>query len=185
MELLVGHNKKVLEQLDNEKETLQGQLTEISSTKAINKFNLTLDKSLGWKKDLQKIKTKIFASDLNDVQQNRVYRWRQRGNFRRGSRTSSISSASSSQGDVGKPYNRSMTTRFKGKHKRYDDDAKNGGGKKKQDTGAQAGNDLQVINLSTHELSETDVMLLQKGLTFSPYTTFIKFTAVKDLHVCP
>lgn len=67
MELLIGHKKKVLEQIENDIELLQNQLTEMSTTEANDKFNKSLEKWFdSWEKEIQEIKTKKLSRSLND-----------------------------------------------------------------------------------------------------------------------
>lgn len=92
-----------------------------------------------------------------------------------------MSSAASSQDESGRPGNRSMATRFKGKMR--NEDQKHGANKRKPDNTIGAENELQVINLSSHIFSDNDISVLRKGLTFSPSAAYDTFTAIKDLHL--
>lgn len=142
MELLIGHNKKILEQLEIEIEKLQTQIKETSTPEMLNKFNQSLEKLLdGWEKEIQDTKSKKFARDINDFQQKRMYRWRQKRPQRRFTRSSSVSSATSSQGEANQSSNWSMKTRY-GK-KKYNGDPRNADNKRKQDNVSNAGNELQ------------------------------------------
>lgn len=140
MELLIGHNKKVLEQLEKEIDVVQNQLKEMSTLDVNEKFNQTVEKLLDtWEKDIQDIKTKKFSRDLNDFQQNRVFRWKLHKPFRGRSRISSVSSAASSQDDS-RPFNRSMTTRFGGKTKnKRNDEQKHANNKQRNDANTSVG----------------------------------------------
>lgn len=185
MELLIGHNKKSLDQLDIEIDVLQKQLNETWNDNEKEKFNLSMDKTfLMWEKEIQEGKTKKFSRDLNDLQQKKVYKWRQRRTpYRipnRSYRSSSVSSASS-QGESNPPH--PMATRYNSKGKGKNDNQKSVNTKRKQDQPGTSDINLKVINLSDHILTDVDVSLLQKGLTFSPSDHFNTFSAVKDLHI--
>lgn len=111
--------KKTLEKIETEIETLQNQLSEGSSSIDQENFKKEIEKQFVWEvweREIQELKTKKFSRDLNDFQQKQVYKWRQRHQPRKMSRSSSFSSVSS-QGDRNRPKDQSMTTRSSAKKK--------------------------------------------------------------------
>lgn len=188
MELLIGHNKKSLEALDVEIEVLQKSLNETSTEEEKSKFNIMIEKAfITWEKEVQEGKTKKFSRDLNDLQQKRVYKWKQRRHYGRPYRSSSVSSMSS-QGEANTSHSQPMVTRYN--HKKRKDEQKKeeqqkiGNDKRKLPQQSNPSDtNLKVINLSSHVFSDVDLSLLQKGLSFSPSDHFDNFSAVKDLHI--
>lgn len=107
MELLIGMNKKDLENIEKEIESVRTKLTENLSPTGLEALNNELDKQYTlWEKEIQDQKTKKFQRDVNDYQQKRVYRWfhgferRQRGRPRSQSVSSMSSTGSAATGSI-------------------------------------------------------------------------------------
>lgn len=95
------------------------------------KFNQLMDKIfINKEKEIHDGKTKKFSRD-NDIQQKRVYKWKQRCVPGRTNRSSSMSSVSS-QGESNASFTQSMVTRYNNKGKKKGEH-KSGSNKRKQE----------------------------------------------------
>ncbi|XP_073442413.1 uncharacterized protein [Dendrobates tinctorius] len=94
IELLIGINKKTLEGLENEIETVKKKLVEDLSASNMDQFKTEMEKQfLIWEKEVQEGKAKKFSRDLLDYKNNTVYRWHKATTTHRASSLSSLSSA--------------------------------------------------------------------------------------------
>ncbi|XP_077137816.1 uncharacterized protein LOC143803948 [Ranitomeya variabilis] len=179
MELLVDLNKKSVLAVEVEIDDWFGSLKEISTVDNLATFNTTMDKNSDeWEKQIKSNQAKKILRDNNDYQHGTVYRWRHQGSRRQ--RSVSFSSVSSS-GETSDTSYHSMRTRFGNENKRKKEQKS---GTNKRTPGSNPSNDsLKVINLSNHVFNNEEILVLSKGLTFSPSTRCDKFTVIKDLHV--
>ncbi|XP_071966424.1 uncharacterized protein [Engystomops pustulosus] len=112
IEILIGIEKKKLENIELELATVQDKIKTLLSPDNLSKFEQDLNNEcLKWEKDTQAVKTKKFHRDMEDFQKQRAYRW-QRVNssrpIRRSGSTTSIdtvasdSSCSAAEGPSGR-----------------------------------------------------------------------------------
>ncbi|XP_073530360.1 uncharacterized protein [Phyllobates terribilis] len=96
IELLIGLDKKLIENLEIEIEDAQKELRSKSSKEALEIFEKELSNEYGkWETDIKNLKMKKYQRDITDYQKDRVFKWHQgHRNFRARSisRNDSISS---------------------------------------------------------------------------------------------
>ncbi|XP_069588840.1 uncharacterized protein [Ranitomeya imitator] len=194
MEILKEMNAKSLKEMEVDIETLQSSIKKEMSSENLTKFNNEIEKEVEkWVEDIQLTKSKKFQRDMNDRQTGKMYRWRNgnersRPYYRNESRSRSRSTSYKSTTSVddrhlgrrgplekdsdGPQTSKKMTTR---------QNSKKGPVGHQSDGRTQGG--LQVVNLSNHVLSESQLNVLSRGLSFSPTNGFNFFTALKDLHL--
>ncbi|CAJ0955578.1 unnamed protein product [Ranitomeya imitator] len=102
LELLVGADKRSLESLEKEIETIREQIQGIIPSDEYKKLDLSLEEELlKYEQDIQNNKTKKYLRDLEDYKHNRIYRWHQK-QPRKQFRSQSVSSLSTtSEGACG------------------------------------------------------------------------------------
>ncbi|XP_069590016.1 uncharacterized protein [Ranitomeya imitator] len=185
MELLAQSNKESIDSLDREIETVQGILKQDLSEVELQTLNGEIDKEFQkWEKDICATKTAKFQRDVGDRQSNTVYRWNRKSRrhikgLRRRSTSASMTSQASSEES-----SRSLLKASES-HKMFPNREaqvvkRKVGYTNKQDK-KYTTNQLQVINLSEYTLTQAQLEVLSKGLTFSPTNNFDFFTAIKDL----
>ncbi|XP_056427508.1 uncharacterized protein LOC130368175 [Hyla sarda] len=190
MKLLVLANSSSLNDLEKEIEVLQNDIKKNLSSAELEKVNIELEQQyLKWETEISAMKKKKYQRDNMDVQQNRVYRWRQvrdRTQIPLRSRSSSVVSLSStdeSQSSV------DIRPRVKTNYRQHNPQhraAELRREKRKMSPPTTRGKKTknnELINLSTHILSEEQQYILSKGLNFSPTNSFDYFTALKDLNL--
>ncbi|XP_077137950.1 uncharacterized protein LOC143804098 [Ranitomeya variabilis] len=132
-----------------------------------------------WEKQIKETKTKKYARDLADKENNRVYKWKlppRQARARSGSVTSSTSYESTSSG-ARRIYNTRTQKRKNHGHLSP---------RKKMTplvTGTSTLATNKVINLSNIDLTVPQLEVLDLGLNFSPTAKFDPFVAIKDLHL--
>ncbi|XP_073409854.1 uncharacterized protein [Dendrobates tinctorius] len=194
MELLSKYNEKQLNELDVEIGSIQDEVNKNLAGEMVAKVKVEVETFLKkCETEVVQRKTKKYQRDLTDRQQDRIYKWRYRqmnGNNNKNpirGRSTSLSSVSSLE----EPMNTSDGVRPLWDRRDHVRDRrwKNGKTNKrkmanspKSDKKART-NTLEVINLSSHVLSDLHKSVLQLGLSFSPVNNFDYFTAVKDLHL--
>ncbi|CAJ0929127.1 unnamed protein product [Ranitomeya imitator] len=135
-----------------------------------------------WENEICQRKVKKYHRDVKDYEENRVFRWQWKKNYTETNRQRqpSFSSFSSTSETSTSSLNRepNMTTRFASR--RNDQ-------KRQADiftrTSKNREDNFKVINLSNHSLTDIQLQVLAKGLTFSPSKNLDPFVAVKDLHL--
>ncbi|XP_056408622.1 uncharacterized protein LOC130313384 isoform X3 [Hyla sarda] len=190
MKLLVLANSSSLNDLEKEIEVLQNDIKKNLSSAELEKVNIELEQQyLKWETEISAMKKKKYQRDNMDVQLNRVYRWRQvrdRTQIPLRSRSSSVVSLSStdeSQSSV------DIRPRVKTNYRQHNPQhraAELRREKRKMSPPTTRGKKTknnELINLSTHILSEEQQYILSKGLNFSPTNSFDYFTALKDLNL--
>ncbi|CAJ0917029.1 unnamed protein product [Ranitomeya imitator] len=135
-----------------------------------------------WEEDVSGGKLKKFIRDNKDYEMCRVYKWQQRKteipSQQSGTDISDASSVSGSESGRSSneiAYGRDFHLRS-GRRKYADIFHKPKGQKKARDN-------MKVINLSKYVLTDSQIGLLEKGLTFSPSSLLDPFTAIKDLNL--
>ncbi|XP_073428224.1 uncharacterized protein [Dendrobates tinctorius] len=195
MVLLKQLNHDSLVAIEAEIDELQSILQKEMSNDALKKLNDQIDADLQkWAQEIQTNKAKKFKRDIQDKTLSRVYRWqdpsgRSRPKFRnmshsRSRSTSQRSNTSNYDDETGKRGSDQNTTNHMALPKRIEtrQSFKNkSAGSKVPQTSSRG--DLQVLNLSAHVLTRTQLEVLGKGLTFSPTNSFDYFTALKDLQL--
>ncbi|XP_056406904.1 uncharacterized protein LOC130298045 [Hyla sarda] len=186
MELLVGLHKRTLEEVEMEISNVQTRLDGTASPEETETFKTKMEKQHSvWEKDISERKSKKLSRDIHDFQQKTIYRWQRKANNdlpQQRRRAMSVSSISSSREYSGPTYRPIF---FNNRQKRKKDFQRDNGKRKygSRESSTSRDDNAKVINLSQHELSESDVSVLSKGLTFSPTAPFDHFTALKDLHI--
>ncbi|CAJ0936767.1 unnamed protein product [Ranitomeya imitator] len=195
MVLLKQMNQKFLDLIENEIDGLQATLHKDMTGDALKKLNDEVDVELRrWAKEIQASKAKKFQRDIQDKQHSRVYRWqnpsgrartRSRNGFQSRSRSTSTRSNKSTCDEDIVPISQLSGSAILGSGDRRM--ATRQFNKTQTSSGrvAKVGTQgcLQVLNLSTHTLSEDQLHVLSRGLTFSPTNSFDYFSALKDLHL--
>ncbi|XP_073403657.1 uncharacterized protein [Dendrobates tinctorius] len=193
MELLKQMNQESLASIESEMETLQVTLRRDMASDALKKFNEEMDDlSQKWAQEIQSTKAKKFQRDVEDNKLAHMYKWcnpldRSRPQYRSYSRSRSRST--------------SMRSNISGENencsKNYPSAGPSGSNpttkrimtrqtvKNKPNTGKapQSQGGLQVLNLSSHILSKTQLEVLSRGLSFCPTNSFHFFTVMMDLHL--
>ncbi|KAM4034974.1 uncharacterized protein ACNLHF_021682 isoform 1-T1 [Anomaloglossus baeobatrachus] len=178
IELLMDLNKQKLGEVEKNIDEQISIFTTNATAAQVTSFNLKMEQNFDtWEKEIQDNQSRKLNRDLQDVQNNRVYRWHSKTNnptFRgRSISISSISSGGQSDNTTSSVTTRSNTTKRKWNQKH------NGN----KNIGESSTDALKVINLSHHVFSEADLSVLSKGLSFSPCNSFDLFAAVKDLNI--
>ncbi|XP_073415943.1 uncharacterized protein [Dendrobates tinctorius] len=197
LDLLKTQNKKTLTLLESEIEIIQLDLQKGLTGESLKKFNDELDVDLQkWAQETQATKTKKLKRDIQDKLTAHEYRWRHppdrsrqlhRSMSRSRSRSTSIKSTVSVDDEASvqlshpggtlssssDPVTKRVVTRQSARKKTYTG---------RNFTDYSAGG-LQVVNLSTHALTQPQLEVLSRGLTFSPTNPFNFFVALKDLHL--
>ncbi|CAJ0952186.1 unnamed protein product [Ranitomeya imitator] len=180
LQLLISQNTGHITELDKTIDGIQAEIRKGCPPDRIEPFESELNKTMDQVvKRIQDNQVSKYNRDLKDYQTKRVYLWRNNNNIRRVPSNTSISSLSGqSEGSVSSAtsYGTSDTHRLR-------DHAYHPYKRRPWSQSGANGRDNKVINLSSHVLSEVDVAVLGRGLSFSPTPGFDTFTAVKDLHI--
>ncbi|KAM4040910.1 uncharacterized protein ACNLHF_012155 [Anomaloglossus baeobatrachus] len=169
--------------METEMEKLLITIKENMSSDALSKFTAQNEADLlRWEKEIKTVKIKKFSRDQNDFQLNRVYKWRSNTLGRR-SRSRSFSRTRGTSADSG--------CTFPGPSETDESDAEIGHSSgivtrfksRQQPSNVNKRRTPQVINLSQHLLSTSQIDVLSRGLSVSPSNAFHCFTAVKDLYI--
>ncbi|XP_077155887.1 uncharacterized protein LOC143818474 isoform X2 [Ranitomeya variabilis] len=192
MQLLIKSNESMIKEMEDEIGGIQETLAKHMTAEAMTKLNANLDLDFHkWEKDIVQTKSKKYQRDLSDYKRYRIYKWRRPAAVNRRelpsqTRSNSFSSVSSVDEDpllvAGSSSqwnerlrpdrsNNGTHNRFKTKRKITFPQSKD----------KKSKNNLEVINLSSHELSDIQCEVLCLGLTFVPNNNFDFFTTVKDL----
>ncbi|XP_069614924.1 uncharacterized protein [Ranitomeya imitator] len=180
MQLLVDFNTGCISDLDKSIDLMQAEVKMGCPPCKLQQFESDLEKSMdAVVKKIQDSQTSKFNRDNRDYLSKRVYLWRTK-TIQQSDRAMSNTSLSSQSGrsDVS-----SASTFITG-----------GGGNRLRDhtyhpykrnnkAPKTSKRDNKVINLSSHTLSDTDMQLLERGLSFSPTSHFDLFSTIKDLHL--
>ncbi|XP_071989584.1 uncharacterized protein [Engystomops pustulosus] len=153
-----------------------------------SKLKDTIDR---YEKEIIRGKREKFARDKKDYDNNHVYKWNHKGNkrrFRHNRNTShayqtpseppssNTSDQESSQDEDQRATNKKRGPRHRDWSPSYKRDRPARG--KKNTTG-----NLQIVNLSSYQLNQTEIDILQKGLSFSPMHVLDKFELTKDVYL--
>ncbi|KAM4016291.1 uncharacterized protein ACNLHF_002679 isoform 2-T3 [Anomaloglossus baeobatrachus] len=192
IELLIGHDKKRLDELEKDIEMLNLEIKQKLSKESLAQFDIELEEEFKqWETDIKTKKARKFQRDLTDYRNNTVFKWYHERNGRRPvnhrssnqSLAESVSSAESAgsskisnreaHGQV--PYRGGVETRnsYKTRHNQEN----------WRKDGPHAKDTLKVINLTDKILTGAQLEVLQLGLSFSPVANFDLFTGIKDIQL--
>ncbi|XP_069604638.1 uncharacterized protein [Ranitomeya imitator] len=200
MQIIVDKNSQSLKILDEEIDEMEKnilkQLPVDNFDTSLAEINKEVDK---WESQISQNKLKKLQRDLKDYENDKIYRWQYKNakkvnkeNMEENrpdlshERTASESSCASTSDNhntsasEGENYTIRERRPRRGNprnEKRLHDIFTRTKGKK------SFGEQAKVVNLSQHRITETQLRLLEKGLTFSPSCRLDPFTAVKDLHL--
>ncbi|XP_069596909.1 uncharacterized protein [Ranitomeya imitator] len=184
MELLVQYNSQNISNIDKLLDEVYVKAKNCLSAEQLSSMDGLLEKQMDqWIKDIQTTQKSKLIRDQRDFSSGKIYRWRkqqQDGNTRDrfDSTTSNLApvnvSGASSSASVSTLASMASTPKRK-REPRYTP--------AKRNYRPNADNNLKVINLSNHVLTESEINVLKKGLTFCPTAQFDKFIAIKDLHL--
>ncbi|XP_073414454.1 uncharacterized protein [Dendrobates tinctorius] len=186
MEIINIKNASILEELDIELNKLQEELVAKLSKEALEKFFQDLNHDMEkWEQQISKNKMKKYQRDVMDYDQKKVFRWQNRISVEDQKqseiRSSSVSSVSSISSNTTSTHEREyytprrIKTRYGGRGR--------GSARYQSNSGTRRNDKPKVINLSSHILSNEQVELLEKGLSFSPSQQLDSFTVIKDVHL--
>ncbi|XP_077118798.1 uncharacterized protein LOC143774899 [Ranitomeya variabilis] len=183
MKLLGDYNKGIIEQLDASIKVAEEELKKCGTVEQLDLCNKQIEKSLeNVVKKIQDTQSSKIGRDRHDYECKRVYLWRKSrqgdGQMRRAQSQSSISSVS----DTSERSTSSVTTRSRMTTRNQRDFMFHPYRRDDSSTEPRKYNN-KVINLSSHDFTDIDLELLEKGLSFSPAAPFDVFEAVKDLHL--
>ncbi|XP_069588304.1 uncharacterized protein [Ranitomeya imitator] len=182
LQIIIESNTASIKKIEDEISRLELLLKKDVKNDQLESFLKEIDNDLEkWEKDICAVKTKKYLRDVSDYDNNKIYRWQnpRSNDEKRKARSESFSSTSSTsdagtsvQGNEATPWNK--RTRF-------------GGGSKHDEffkkRTYQRNDKMKVINLSKHVLSEMQMSILEKGLTFCPSYSLDAFTSVKYVHL--
>ncbi|KAM4043688.1 uncharacterized protein ACNLHF_013939 [Anomaloglossus baeobatrachus] len=193
MKLLIKSNIQSLKEYEQEMEELQASISRELPHESFSALEDELKQLVEkWDKEVRDLKFKKLQRDLGDFNNNRMYRWKSAGGrsrppFRSGSasrsRSTSLQSGISDIESIGETANlagtsETYTINTRGRN-RLNPPLKN----QTKGKPAKKSNALEVINLSSHKLTQYQLEVLSRGLNFVPTNCFNLFTAVKDLHL--
>ncbi|XP_056376233.1 uncharacterized protein LOC130273443 [Hyla sarda] len=119
LQLLVGHNLRTLQYMEPEIEELSSKIRTDLSIEEFNQWNQELDTWFkDWESKIESTKIKKFQRDLQDLQLNRMYRWKHEQSALL--RTTSMSSVSPAGAQSGASSGTSSCRRFAGNRHRMD-----------------------------------------------------------------
>ncbi|XP_075720101.1 uncharacterized protein LOC142760804 [Rhinoderma darwinii] len=173
IELLIGWDKKQLEEIEKLILPLQEKVKTELTSDLLSKFEHELSlEYTKWENDIKELKSKKYQRDLMDFQEQRVYKWQRRGvnTMLRSESLSSLDSATSGASQGSQP----MKTR------RYET-RRNPTKRKFNPLDDNVGGELKVINLSDIVFTPSQISVLSLGLSFCPVTGFDDFLAIKDV----
>ncbi|KAM4012417.1 LOW QUALITY PROTEIN: uncharacterized protein ACNLHF_004941 [Anomaloglossus baeobatrachus] len=190
LELLIGFDKKRIQELESEIEKINKKLKDNMSEGALAEFDRELIKECEeCESDIKQKKAQKFKSDVADYQSGNVFRWHHNKIFRSGSNSRSKSQSNTESLSSGEGPSRSrppfndqgghgffthrMETRYSTKKKQRQHAKKS----------SNPTDTLKVINLTDKILTDDQINVLQLGLSFSPVADFDVFTAIKDLNL--
>ncbi|KAM4045380.1 uncharacterized protein ACNLHF_009208 [Anomaloglossus baeobatrachus] len=183
LSLLKEHNTTTLSTMEVELEELEKTIKSKCTADAVLGMEAEIEKELSkLEKEVCGQKLKKFNRDLGDYASSTAYRWQTRS--RTGPRGRTISRGQSASLSSLTSLGESSEASGGGSEAESSVGARVKTTRNKQQATRQGGrNRLQVINLSSHVLSNDQLEVLSRGLTFSPVNNFDFFTALKDTHL--
>ncbi|XP_069606173.1 uncharacterized protein [Ranitomeya imitator] len=189
MTILVDMNSKSINDLGLEIDEIYKKLQTECTQDEFDNFKKEIDTSCDeWEKDISAKKNKKFQRDLQDRNDNKLYRWVHLNSQDKGGAASEAVSTSSAGTSVSSNNVAEQNyTRYN--QRRKDDQSRRYNTRKRQNTNLDEGDDepqrnlMKVINLSDVVLSEAQVAVLSKGLSFSPSSAPDHFSILKDLNL--
>ncbi|XP_069600643.1 uncharacterized protein [Ranitomeya imitator] len=185
LRIIIDKNSISLNLIDKEIDEIHKSLKKQLTSEKLESYMQTIEKDIDkWENDISQLKLKKYLRDSKDYEMDRIYKWqlpkkrsklvpRNEDIIPRETISGSESSTSCSEPENTSDY--FMRTRV-GNNRKYADIFSKRKAKRTDDR-------MKVVNLSDHILSDTQIKLLERGLTFSPSSTLDKFTVVKDLHL--
>ncbi|KAM4012635.1 uncharacterized protein ACNLHF_004665 [Anomaloglossus baeobatrachus] len=189
IQIIIENNLISLNKIDEDLEALMLTIKKDMAVDQINKYMADLEKEIDkWEQEISQTKLKKYQRDLGDYENKKIYKWQQKGyNMPRsriqknqsGNTNAAMSDSYASSSDMDEGSEISFRTRAKNKAgSKYHDMFK------PRDGRSHKGQDhYKVINLSDYNLTDVQMGVLERGLTFSPSQPMDKFTAVKDIHL--
>lgn len=120
MELLIGLNKKELESMEKEIESIQNKLTDLLPQGNMDLYKKELDTQYSvWEKEIKEFKMKKFQRDLRDFQTKKIYKWHhgfEKPHLRRRSQSVSSTASGTSTSSVQEERRPQQQGRNKGKY---------------------------------------------------------------------
>ncbi|XP_072012170.1 uncharacterized protein [Engystomops pustulosus] len=198
--MLLDHDRGLLNQQRELIKKLESRLISFDTTSLVEPFRKKLKEMIeGYEKNIILTKQNKLQRDKKDYERGRAYHWTHRGNKRRhyppaprshaiggtnliDTQSSENSESENSQDDASTsshnarkrgPRHRDWSPSYKREKTRR--------GKKESREGESTG--LQVINLSSYNLSDIELSVLRKGLSFSPMNKLNKFEVTKDVYL--
>ncbi|XP_073399760.1 uncharacterized protein [Dendrobates tinctorius] len=175
IKIIIEKNSIILKNIETEIEDLQKILLHDMRKEEFQEFVTKLDKDIEkWENHISLNKQKKYERDWADFESKRIFKWQMpkkkdpipRNLFR------DLSTSNSSISDVGSStFEASYKPRTRQQYK------------KSAAPKNQVSDTVEVINLSSHILTDAQTRVLQRGLTFSPSSDLDSFTAIKDLHL--
>ncbi|XP_077112960.1 uncharacterized protein LOC143768157 [Ranitomeya variabilis] len=183
IQILIENNTSSLLELDNELESISKTLAKEMTIDQFGKWSKDLETdALKWEDKISQEKSKKYLRDVEDYDSNKIFRWQLKGGisgprkrFRTQSDRSSEVDSATSASDV--ETTRDSQSKGNERKKKFPDMFQ-----KAQRNGRPADR-YQVVNLSSRVLTEEQINVLQRGLTFSPSNNLDPFTSVKDTHL--
>ncbi|XP_077155698.1 uncharacterized protein LOC143818193 [Ranitomeya variabilis] len=185
IQILIDNNATSLEEVDKKLEDLQKSLQKEMQKEQFEKLLREFDTDITkWEDNVSKEKLKKFQRDVTDYDLNKIFRWqnpkkklqsmiRKREESITPSTSDIDSNASASESEPARDFQLCS-----GSQKRRFPDMFN-----KNQKGKRIKDRYQVVNLSQHNLSVTQINVLERGLTFSPSCSLDIFTCIKDTHL--
>ncbi|XP_077130999.1 uncharacterized protein LOC143808979 [Ranitomeya variabilis] len=188
MKIIIDKNTLCMNMLDKEIDELHRELKKQLAADKMESFIQTIEKEIDKKEtEISDLKLKKFIRDTTDFETDKIFRWQLPKKKFNGSVTKtggssrellsyaeSSTSCSEAEGS-NESFVRTRTSNRE--NRRYPDIFYN------KKTNKRTNDRSKVINLSDHILTESQKLLLEKGLTFSPSSHLDKFEVVKDLHL--
>ncbi|XP_056413371.1 uncharacterized protein LOC130356211 isoform X2 [Hyla sarda] len=207
LDMLVAHDKDLLVNCKSKLQDLETQLLVFDKEKLVGPFQVKLKDMMDkYEKEIMEGKKTKFNRD-RDYDRHEVYRWRHRGNrryWKKGQTNNSVtppaqpgsSNVSSSDFFINKRHRR-RTRRGKRKSKKTRGQTSGTSTSIPEEIQIMEGevhpsdtapvdlpeNQLQIINLSSYILTETEKSVLARGLSFSPMNSVDRFDLTKDTYL--
>ncbi|XP_073422017.1 uncharacterized protein [Dendrobates tinctorius] len=183
MKLLIERNSKIIVDLDKTIDDIERNFKAVCASEKIAAFESRIEKNLDLcVKKINETQASKFQRDIKDFANKGVYFWRKPNSKAPGLRGVSSVGSLSSMSDSSEWSTSSITTRSGSRPKRVRD-VNFHPYKRMQFKSPERKKSNKVINLSSHVLTDSDLSLLSRGLTFSPKSHFNTFMAIKDLHL--
>ncbi|XP_077155858.1 uncharacterized protein LOC143818449 [Ranitomeya variabilis] len=191
IKIIIDKNNMSITTLDADIEELHKNIKKQLPADKMENFIKNIEKDMDkWENEISALKVKKFARDTADFETEKIFKWqlpkkklRMDGAKYTGSEREQASltenSTSGSEAESSNEYH--MRTRTGARENREGRKYPVFFSNRKVDR--RQNDKPKVINLSNHVLSDAQLKLLEKGLTFSPSSRLDKFQVVKDVHL--